>query len=293
MENQEIVVTSDQQLSGVLLSLENNFEQAARRNVQSALGTDFDQYTETEVSSMVVIEQLKLINGIDLAAVLMRGKLINVIEERGLWATHPGGYSSLQEMASDQGISMSELSNVRTLCNVIFPYMENVLEVNVAEAWEKIGKSNFRDLASVLRGLITGENGGRSSVNQAVTRILEDVHATFQSSHSDDEELSDEDATRIAVSQLLENSEGMTNREIRQRIRPERTPSINMNFIKIGDRKYALAEVSGDQEVLLQNRLHGYIDPISVEISDDPSLRQIQATRIREIRAIMSVFGVA
>ncbi len=289
---QEIVpvVASDQTLSTTLLSLENNFQQAARRNVITYLGENND-YTETEINSMVTIEQLKLINGLDLAAVLMRGKLMHTIESQGMWATHPGQYASMQEMAADQGISMSELSNVRTLVDVIFPYMETTLGMNVAEAWERIGKSNFRDLASVIRCLITGEANGRNSVAQSAERIMEEVHATFRSSHPD-ETLEPDAARAIAVRGLLETSEGMTNREIRQRIRPERTASIPITFLRYGERKFMLSEITGDQETMIQNRLHGYIDPMVVEVSTDPHMRNLQASRVREIREIFNIFSL-
>jgi len=239
---------------------------------------------------MVTIEQLKLINGMDLAAVLMRGKLINEIEDRGMWATHPGGYASVQEMAQDQGISMSELSNVRTLCDVIFPYMETTLGMNVADVWERIGKSNFRDLAAVLKCLITGDENARASVTQTAERLLDEVHATYRSQHPD-EELDDDAARAVAVRGLLEGSEGLTNREIRQRIRPERTASIPMTFVKTNGRIFVVSEIDGDQEVLLQNRLHGYIDPMVVNISTDPQMRTIQAARVREIREIFNLFS--
>jgi len=283
-----VVTASDNQLSTTLLSLESTFETAARRNVLSYVG-EVNDYTETEIQSMVTIEQLKLINGMDLAAVLMRGKLLSEIENRGLWATHPGQYTNLQEMAQDQGISMSELSNVRTLCDVIFPYMTETLDMNIAEVWERIGKSNFRDLAAVLRCLITSDTNARASVTQSAERILDEVHATFRSSHPD-EELEDAEARAIAVRGLLEGSEGLTNREVRQRIRPDRTASIPMTFVNHGDRKFILAEITGDQETLLQNRLHGYMDPLVVTISTDPQMRVIQAARVREIREIFNLF---
>lgn len=291
--SQEIaVVTSNVGLSTTLMGLEATFLGAARANITTLYAGE--DLTQTELNSMIIVEQLKLINGMDLAAVLMRGKLINQIETGALWATHPGQYSSLQEMARAQGISMSELSNVRTLTNIIFPYMENSLHINVAEAWEKIGKSNFRDLTAVLAGLISGDRLDRASLQTSVENQLNEVYATHRSSHIDPEagdyELTRDQAVEIATRSLLEGSEGVPNRVVRERIRPVRTEPINMTFVKFNGRTFVLAEVSGDQGIMLQNRMHGYMEPMLVEISDDLRTRQMQVSRVREIREIMNMF---
>lgn len=41
-----------------------------------------EEFTEAEKEAMVTIEELKLINGMDLAAVLLRGKILRRIEEK-------------------------------------------------------------------------------------------------------------------------------------------------------------------------------------------------------------------
>lgn len=119
MAIESIIPSSSMQLSTALLGIENSLLRAAEANV-ALMGDDF---TDAEREAMTTIEELKLINGMDLAAVLLRGKLLQRIEERGMWSYHPARYGSLQEMARDQGISVSNLSNIRDLNLVIFPWM--------------------------------------------------------------------------------------------------------------------------------------------------------------------------
>ena len=165
------------QLAGVLNNLEGQLELAARQNLDTALEGN-DDYTDIEKMSMLKVEQLKLVNGMDLAVLLMRGRLLAQIRDMGLWSTHPNGYATLESMAHEIGITTSEMKDIETLTTVIFPYLEDDLGIHVAQVWEEIGKSNFRELCPVLNAIITGEQSPSARVNDAVERVLDDVAAT-------------------------------------------------------------------------------------------------------------------
>ena len=160
-------------LSTSLMGIEAALSTAAQANVQTAIAGTGD-YTEMEIRSMTTIEELKLVNGMDLAAIILRGKLLKQIEDEALYSFHPNQYTTLQDMAREQGISLSELSNVRDLCFVVFPYMEEQLGMNVAVTFENIGKSNMRELVPVIKAIISGEET-RGTVQVAVERIMNDT----------------------------------------------------------------------------------------------------------------------
>src|SRR5512142_917797 len=185
-----IRVSENAALSNALLNLEGSLEEAARQNLNAVLqqnGTSLDAYTGTEVLAMVATEKLRLINGMDLAAIMLRGKLIQQIETQALHTVHPNHYETLEALAEDQGISLSELSDIRMMTQVVFPYIENTLGVPVAQIWETIGKTKFRTLVPVLRAIITGEEPGRGSARDNYNRIMEDTAATMRVAHPGEE----------------------------------------------------------------------------------------------------------
>ena len=71
-----IRVSENATLSNALLNLEGSLEAAARQNLNAVLeqaGQTLDIYTGTEQLAMVATEKLRLINGMDLAAIMLRG----------------------------------------------------------------------------------------------------------------------------------------------------------------------------------------------------------------------------
>ena len=62
---------------------------------------------------MVATEKLRLVNGMDLAAIMLRGKILKDIEDQALHTVHPNHYDTLTALAEEQGISISELSDIR------------------------------------------------------------------------------------------------------------------------------------------------------------------------------------
>ena len=258
------------QLANVLNNLEAQLEQAARQNLDAALEGN-DDFTDIEKMSMLKVEQLKLVNGMDLAALLMRGRLLVQIRDMGLWSTHPNSYPTLEAMAIEIGITTSEMKDIETLTGVIFPYLENDLGIHVAQVWEEIGKSNFRELCPVLNAIITGEQSPSPRVNDAVERILDDVAATAQAAG---QELEEAQLQQTAVGRLLEAGR-LTNRELRQQIRPERTPSIEALMIRSNGGSVLVANLTQDQVEMLNRRLGTSIETQTIEEERWRSDRQL------------------
>ena len=249
-------------------------------------------YTETEQQSMLMIEQLRQVNGLDLAAVLLRAEYLNVIEANNLITRHPAGYASMREMARDQGISEAELSQTLDLANHIFPYARDVLGWDIAQMWEEIGKSNMRELVPVLKGIITGEASNSASVNTSVERILEDTVATFIASDQAEEAEDEDTVRRAAVEFLLERGQLLTNRELRQHIRPERTPSAPVTTFQAGEDVVIAAKLTPDQWELFMRRMGQYADPMPFFIHPDPEQRMRDAHRVAALHQILGLLGV-
>ena len=253
---------------------------AALANVEAA----GEGFTTVEREAMAKIEQLKLINDLDLAAVLMRGELLHEIEERALWSVHPGQYGSLQEMARMQGISLSELSNTRDLYDVIFPYMEQVLGIPIPQIWEEIGKSNFRELVPVLKALITGEEPATASTRDTLNALLDNTAA---SNHAAGIEVNDAALRRQVAEGLIADGQVMTNRQLRTRLRPERTEPIQPTILRQNGTRILLAELSEDQWTAFQRRLNSFMDEAVVDLPNDPQLRAREVASIPTVRRIV------
>jgi hypothetical protein len=299
------------QLAVALVGIEGQIMTAARANVQMA--TTDGGYSETEMQAMTLIEALKQVNGLDLAAVLLRGKYIQEIERTNAITNHPGGYHSLQEMARDQGISITELSQTMDLVRVVFPYIEETLRMPVYQLWEQIGRSNFKELVPVLKVIITGQPATTATVNASVERLLDDVTVTVRATPEgaevfaamDDEtrpqEERDElratvnrDLRRRTVAQLLDEGAQLTNRELRQRVRPERTPNIHATVLRNGgNTRLILAEVSQEQWDLLLRRMGAHMDEQALQLPADPRQRQLEVARVPEIRRLLALLEAA
>lgn len=89
------------QLSTAFMGLRQQLHAAAEANVALA----GDGFTAAEKEAMIAVEELKLINGVDLAALLLRYDKIRDIRDRALWTSHPEGFATLEQMARSCGIS--------------------------------------------------------------------------------------------------------------------------------------------------------------------------------------------
>ena len=269
------------QLSTAFMGLRQQLHAAAEANVALA----GDGFTANEKEAMIAVEELKLIHGVDLAALLLRYDKIRDIRDRALWTSHPEGFDTLEQMARSCGISISELSDTIVLCEVIFPYLQNNLGAAIAQVWEEVGKSNFRDLIPHLRAIITGEPSGSASVNTAVDRIMGDTAATLQAAGLDAE---DETVRHNAVEELIEAG-GLPNRELRERIRPDRTAPVAPAVITREGNRVLVMSVTDDQWTMLQRRLNGYMDPLTVNLPADRTMRQRELMRIAPVREIITM----
>jgi len=250
--------SSNAMMANSLERFEEQSERAARQNLDMALtaaGASPEAYTQPEIRAMIKLEQLKLIGDLGLAEVLLRGKIIQQIENEGLWAVHPNQYQSMQEAAKAQGISVSEYSDIRQLYNIVFPYIVENTGANLALLWEEIGKSNFRELTPYLVRAITGETNQSQNVERSFTAMMEDIAATAQASGI---EMTDQEMRHQVVEQLLEAGQ-LTNRQLRVRIRPERSSSITVHVVDYQhngtSRKILVSMVDERQYAFLQRRL--------------------------------------
>lgn len=247
-------------------------EKAAANNVQAAIDDAGEEnFSPIEQRALLRAEMLNLSKGLDFAAIMIRGRLFDEIEQEGLVAAHPGGFGNIQEFAVDQGISTSEMSQTLDMYRIIFPWVEETLEVTAMRVFEQVGKSNMRELVPILKRFITGEDADAASVNTAHDRLIEDHVATLlaagQARPGDDTIRAD------IVRMLLEDGAQLTNAEVRRRVRPDRTVSINANIITVGGRTVIIAEVDDTQEQLVARRLHGYWDPFNFALEEGTRVR--------------------
>jgi hypothetical protein len=269
-ENLALAPSSNAMLANSLTNFEVQSERAARQNLEAALtaiGSSPDAYTGPEIRAMVKLEQLKLIGDLGLAEVLLRGKLIQEIEREALWSVHPNQYGSMQEAAKSQGISLSEYSDIRQLYNIVFPYIAEHMGADLALMWEEIGKSNFRELTPYLVRAITNQPNQSTNVENTFAALMDDITATNAAAGT---EMTDEEVRHQVVEQLLEAGH-LTNRQMRERVRPERTPSIpamTVDYSEGDRRRLVIAHITEDQYTMMQRRLNGYIEFMPVSMGD-------------------------
>jgi hypothetical protein len=266
-----IQASSNTMIADYLYRFEAQAEQAAAHNLQNALenaGIDLDAYTQPERRAMVKLEQLKLIGDLGLAEVLLRGKLIQEIENEALWSVHPNQYASMQEAAKDQGISPSEYSNIRNLYNIVFPYLTQVLGLNLAEIWEEVGKSNFRELCPYLVRAMTGETSSSHNVEGAYAMLVDDLQASNAASGVT---MTAEQVQQAVIEQLLEAGQ-LPNRQLRARIRPERPNSFAVHVVDYDHNgrpvKVVIALVDDEQYAYMGRKLEGALRIIPTQIGE-------------------------
>jgi hypothetical protein len=278
-ENNSLTLSTNVHMSQQLISMNDQFERAARQNVHTyinTLGNDQD-FTITEKQALVKLEQLKLIGDLTLAEILLRGQVIAEIEAQGLWNAHPMGFSSMEEAASAQGISQSEYSNIRDLNEIIFPYLVGA-GYNIADLWESIGKSKFRELIPLLKRAITNEESRSQRVEHIVENGLNDI---FASAHASGQQLTEDEAREILIDQFIDAGR-LPVRELRQHIRPERRLSLQGYRLPYRDGQSILMVLfDQEQQEIVNQRLGGYID--ITQITHDDVMHSPQLGHIREL----------
>ncbi|MEM4204637.1 MAG: hypothetical protein QXS54_11260 [Candidatus Methanomethylicaceae archaeon] len=213
----------NQNLTTYRSTLYERLERMANENLRDAI--DSGAYTLPEIKSMKMFEMLRLASDIDLISLYIKSDIIQEIEEHGLYAVHPGGYKTPEEaFYNEAGLSKSELSNIKNLVQIIFPWLQKYIQVDPIVLWQK--RSNLREAVPYLLGLITGET---SSDN--VRRFLE--------------ERSDMPVIEVAK-EILDMVENETNRNLREYFRPkERIQSYMIKNSK-SNRRVFVAVVDDD-----------------------------------------------
>jgi len=272
---------TDIQLATGLGQIRQQIYDAAQANL-TVVG---DGFTEIEQNAMLHCEALRQTNGLELATVLIRGEIIETIVGNNLTTQHPNQYESLRDMARDQGISHSELSKTQVLCGVVFPYLRDILNVNVTEMWEQIGKSKFTDMLPYLRVLMTGEDSNSTQVNSTIVLLREEFLAARVTA-GETEALSELEVNQALVVQLLQEGALLPTRRLRERLRPERTPAIETVYIRHGDITYVMAQLSVDQVNMFEQRMHAHTSPQIINLSDNPQVRATEMSAIPLVRRL-------
>ena len=290
----ELIAISEQEnvpaLANALDGLWASLERSAAFNITQAAGDSLSEYSQIEQRAMLLAEMLNQSKGLDLASVMLKGRILQEIEQDSLFSVHPGQYHTLEDLAKDQGIGISELSQIRDLYNIIFPWVRETLGMDIRVMWENIGKSNMRELVPILKRIITGEEA-RGTVEQTFEYIMNDVAATMRSASGLEEGavIDEDELSRAAVAQLLQDGIQLTNSNLRQRLRPDRTPSIEAHLLHMNGNHYVLACLDDRQEQMLARRLHGYWDPITLSGIG----RQELVALLRQYPGLASFFRMA
>lgn len=272
-------------MSEALVGLRASIRAAAEANVNIVAGGD--DYSQTEIQAMTLVEELRQVNGLDLAAVLLRAELIQQIERTNAIINHPAGYQNMREMASDQGISLSELSNTLDWVNIIFPFITEQLGLPLAQVWENVGKSKLREITPILKAIIEGpETAGRTTVQRGAEAILNDVAATF---HAAGQEATEAEIINAAAAQIIEQGEHLTVQELRTRIRPDRTPNVPMTLIQQNGTTIIVAELDQDQLTMFRNRLSGHVDFEPMQLPRSRFERQIELLRVPALHRLLTI----
>jgi hypothetical protein len=268
-------------------SLWSSLEKTAAQNIQAsskAQNVPLEGFSAVEIRSLLYTEMLSLSKGLGFAELMVQGRILQTMERESLHSVHPGGYTTLEELAQDQGISISDLSQIRDLTGTIFPWVKDKLKREPESLWTDIGKSKLRELVPILKRTISGEVA-RGTVESSYQAVANDVVATFRSSHPDRPVPEGDALKKLVVSQLLESGASMTNANLRQTIRPDRTPSLEPVIIRrftnghADSKLFVVLEVTDDQMTMLERRLHGHWDPVRTSASSERDVKSIRLIR--------------
>lgn len=308
IESAITVPVDNSQLSGALGGIQASLEAAARENVRMAIEQSGDNFSQVEIVAMTAVEAFRQVSGLDLTAVLLRAHYVTDIQRRNLLANHPGQYSSLAEMASDNGCSVSDLHATLDMVNVLFPYVVDELGMDLYDLWSRLGKSKIKELLPVLKSLITGEEPDTASTRNAVNSILEDQYATMRASnpglfeemedenvseerHAEIQEEVDREVRRVAIDHLIDMGQLLTNRQLRNHLRPQRTPPVGIYIVDDGERKLAVADLDQDQLNVLSARMGERLEVYNLALPNEPRVRQAEALRNPILRRVYRLFG--
>lgn len=264
-----------------------SLQKTAANNLQQAAvdqGGALTEFSAIELRALLYTEMLNLSKGLGFAELMVQGRIISTMEQESLHSVHPGGYTTLDELAQDQGISISELSQIRDLTQVIFPWVETHLSYNASYMWNEVGKSKLRELVPLLKRAITSDVA-RGTVETSYQAVVNDLLATRLVAHPSEEAPTGEALQILVVDQLIEHGITMTNANLRQTIRPDRTPSLEPVIVRrfsngqAESQLYVIMQVSDDQMTMLERRLHGHWDPVRTTASNEGDVKTIRMVR--------------
>lgn len=269
-------------LAQSFMSLEEDLRAAAGQALRDAIGENHD-FTLIEQQAMVTVETLRLVNGLDLSALILREKIITEIENGNYVTLHPEGYTSLKDMAAKQGLSAAQLSKTLNLVRVIFPYLRDQLGMNIAMAFEDVGISKFTEMLPYLRELITGEVSASGQVHNTVENLMNDAAATALAAG---QEIEHAEVVRQTVENLMQDGTLLNSRQLRTRLRPERTDPVQLTVINGPQGRTVIASVDEDQWQLLERKMGGAAEYMNVTLAEDPRVRAQTLAQIVEVRNI-------
>ena len=264
-----------------------SLQKSAAHNIQGAAvdqGGDLEAFSAIELRALLYTEMLNLSKGLGYAELMVQGRIVGTMENESLHSVHPGGYTTLDELAQDQGISVSELSQVRDLTQTIFPWVQDKLNQDSSYLWNEIGKSKLRELVPIMKRAITGEVA-RGTVETSYNAVVADVLATQLASDPLATPYAGEALQMIVVEQLIEHGATMTNANLRQTIRPDRTPSLEPVLVRrftngqAESQLYMISQLTDDQMTMLERRLHGHWDPVRTTASTKGDVESIRMVR--------------
>jgi hypothetical protein len=275
---------SNNSLARALWGLEAKMYEAADAEIQTLEG----DFTLVEKQAMREGEALRMTNGLELAVVLLRGKILQKIVDRNLAAMHPNQYTTLREMAADCGISATELSKTQNLVGIVFPGLVE-LGYDIALLWEQIGKTKFNELVPYFRVLMTAEESESDIVNDAIEQMRDDVAATAQSSNT---LMEPDQINRQVIDNLVHDGTHLPTRELRQSVRRTRTPRIPITFISNGgDITFMIAEINADQRSLFERQFADHTEQQTFELPSDPIAAALEAAQVPAIIRIADLLS--
>lgn len=262
---------------------------AGIRNIALAnvAAIDDGQLTVLEKRALVAVEELKLVGGLELYAVMFRGEKIAQIQAEGLLTAHPRGYATLEEMARDNGVSIAELSRTRDFYNTIFPYIQQNFERGLPEIWQEVGKSRMGELLPVMKAVITGEEPANAKTRGAVERVVTEARTalTTRAAINNEPPPGEEDIKFAAVDYLITQGELLTNIQLRRELRPaDAAELINATFVHTpnGDH-FIVMKLNADDLLLIQRLLGTHIEAIHINVQTG----RRQLVRTPEITALL------
>ncbi len=305
-------VSASDLYSGSLMGIHTIIEQAAaevvRDQIVAAGGSE--NFSAINIQAMTAVEAFRQVSGLDLTAVMLRAYYLRMIQEQNLLANHPGHYSSLSDMAAQNGCSVSDMLATLDMVNILFPYVENQMGIPVHELWATVGKSKLKEMLPVLKTLITGENSDTESVQLAIERMMDEQYASFRADPElqeavaimDDEHEPEQNRAAVRerlnhvarqniIQHLIELGGQLPIIEVRRHLRPQRTQPIQFQTFQDGQNFIVMGSASPEQFEMMRNKMGERMETMALALPDDPRARQAEAFRIPLFRRVYALLN--